>query len=243
MALPLNMSNGDIRYEVPFGVLHVGKDELKEAVGERYKTLPKDVHPRGIENWIGAENGDFGVTLSSSVAVLDYIDPADKGNTLFANNQLILQPILLSSRRSCHWEGNEYLQTGDHSFTFSLTSYKAGKNNDMHFGKSANENLMIIANPKPYADASLPEELSFFYVNNSNLIISAVKKAEDDNSVVIRLFNESDNEIKADLKSFRTFNKAYKTNLIEEPEKTLSPGKYGLNINVGKFAIETFLLN
>ena len=37
-ALPLNMSNGKVSYEVPFGVLEVGKDEMAGAAGERYKT-------------------------------------------------------------------------------------------------------------------------------------------------------------------------------------------------------------
>ena len=74
-ALPLNMKNGKVSYEVPFGVLEVGKDEIAGAAGERYKTNCSDVHPRGIENFIGASDERFGVTLSSSTAVADYIDP------------------------------------------------------------------------------------------------------------------------------------------------------------------------
>ncbi len=77
MALPLNMKNGQVSYEVPFGVVNVGKDEIKGSAGERYKSICKDIHPRSIENWIGADDNEFGVTLTSSVAVADYIDPTD----------------------------------------------------------------------------------------------------------------------------------------------------------------------
>ncbi len=37
-AMPLNMKNGKVSYEVPFGVLEVGKDEIEGAAGERYTT-------------------------------------------------------------------------------------------------------------------------------------------------------------------------------------------------------------
>ncbi|MGB8317686.1 MAG: glycoside hydrolase family 38 C-terminal domain-containing protein, partial [Ignavibacteriaceae bacterium] len=118
MALPLNMKNGQVSYEVPFGVVNVGKDEIKGSAGERYTSICKDTHPRSIENWIGADDNEFGVTLTSSVAVADYIDPTDS-----LDKNTLLQPLLLASRRSCHWQGNEYLQTGDHHFEFSLTSH------------------------------------------------------------------------------------------------------------------------
>jgi alpha-mannosidase len=49
-----------------FGVLEVGKDEISGAAGERYTTLCSDVHPRGVENWIGASDDRFGVTLSTT---------------------------------------------------------------------------------------------------------------------------------------------------------------------------------
>ena len=136
MALPLNMTDAQVAYEVPFGVVEVGKDEMGGAAGERYKTACKDFHPRGIENWIGASNNEFGVTMSSTVAVADWIDPTDN-----PKDYTVLQPILLASRRSCHWEGNEYLQTGDHHFRFSITSHKPGWKNGAVFGRAANELL------------------------------------------------------------------------------------------------------
>ena len=121
MAMPLQIQNGEVAYEAPFGVVEVGKDEMAGAAGERYEVACKYLHPRGIENWISASGDEFGLTLSSSVVALDYMDPTDKGLT-----NTILQPILLASRRSCHGEGNDYHQTGNHSFSFSVTSHKPG---------------------------------------------------------------------------------------------------------------------
>ena len=235
MAIPLNMKDGQVSYEVPYGVLNVGQDEMKDAAGERYKTPCKDIHPRGIGNWIGASNADFGLTMSSSVAVADYIDPTE--NPIV--NQ-VLQPILFASRRSCHGEGNEYLQTGDLHFSFTLTSHKPGWENGYHTGMEANEKLRSVWMPKPYVTASLPEELSFFSTNIDSVIISTVKKAEDDNNTVIRVYNISGKETEVKLKSFNKFTKAFKTNLIEEPINTIIIEDNCIHQTIGKYSIETF---
>jgi alpha-mannosidase len=235
MALPLKMKEGQVSYEVPFGVLNVGKDEMAGAAGERYKTPCKEIHPRGIGNWIGANNADIGVTMSSSVAVADYIDPTDN-----PASETILQPVLISSRRSCHGEGNEYLQTGDHSFSFSLTSHKPVAENRFRSGMEANEKLRAVFQPEPYAEASLPEELSFFSVDQDNLIISTVKKSEDEDASVIRVYNISGRESEAVIKGFKNFSQAAKLNLIEEPVGPIPVQDGSILQKIGKFAIETY---
>ena len=237
MALPLNMTDGQVAYEVPFGVVEVGKDEMIGAAGERYSVPCKDMHPRGIENWISASNSDFGVTMSSTVVVADWIDPTDNP----VKNQM-LQPVLLASRRSCHWEGNDYLQTGDHHFRFSITSHKQDWKNGMNQARGANETLKAVWADKKYADASLPEELSFFNTGDPDVFISTIKKAEDSNDVVVRLVNMIAKDKKVALKSFRKIEDATLTNLIEEDIKPISTNKSSIQIELGHHAIETIKL-
>ena len=134
MALPVDILQAKLTYEVPFGAVEIGKDELKEPAGERYMTIPSEIHPRGMENWVNASGKDFGITMSSSVAAFDFKDV-----TGLAEGATLLQPILLASRKSCHSEGNEYLQTGDHDYFFSITTDKPGTENSFHFGRQANE--------------------------------------------------------------------------------------------------------
>jgi len=236
-AFPVNMKNGKVSYETAFGVSEVGKDEIDGAAGERYTTLCENVHPRGIENWIGVNNSDFGVTLSSCVAVADYIDPT---NNPVENT--ILQPLLLSSRKSCHGEGNEYLQTGDHHFKFSLTSHNAGWDNGFAFGKEANEKLQVVVNPKAYTDANLKEEKSFFSLNNSSAIISTIKKDDDSEDVILRFYNMLGEATKIDLNSFQNIKGAYQTNLIEEPIEKINHEKFKIPFNLGHYSIETIKL-
>jgi alpha-mannosidase len=173
--------------------------------------------------------------MSSSVSVADYIDPTDN-----PASETILQPILISSRRSCHGEGNEYLQTGDHTFSFSLTSHKPDWENRFRPGMEANEKLRAVFQPEPYAEASLPEELSFFSVDQDNLLISTVKKSEDEDAAVIRLYNISGKETEVRIKEFKNFSQAYKLNLIEEQVSPIPLQDGSFLQKIGKFAIETY---
>lgn len=234
MAIPLNMNNGQVAYEVPFGVVEVGKDELEGAAGERHKTDCKDIHPRGIENWISASNSEFGVTMSSSVVAADWIDPTDTP----VDNQ-ILQPILLASRRSCHWEGNEYLQTGNHYFSFSITSHKPGWKNGASFGRQANEKLIAVWATNTFTNASLPESLSFFKTDQKNILISTVKKAEDSNEIVVRIVELEGKDKIVNFESFKEFKQVKLTNLIEEEIENLNPNNKSIQLNLGHHAIET----
>ena len=236
-ALPLNMKNGKVSYEVPFGVLEVGKDEIVGAAGERYLTNCADVHPRGIENWIGASDDKLGVTLSTSTAVADYIDP--KG---LSSGALLLQPITLASRRSCHRLGNEYLQTGNHYYHFSLTSHKPGYENGYKFGRQSNEKLLVVLDPQAGKTSPLPEELSFFSIDAPNVSVSTIKKAEDDNDSVIRLFETGIGETKVNLNSWFKVVKAEITNMLEYEGKVIDSKSNMVPLDLGSHSIETIKL-
>lgn len=234
MALPLNITESQIAYEVPYGVVEVGKDEIPGAAGERYEVECSKLHPRGIENWINASGNGFGVTLASSVVGMDYINPTDKDlkNT-------ILQPILLASRRSCHGEGNDYHQTGHHSYSFSITSHKAGWKNGIHFGRASNEPLFAVVDPQKNATANLGESQSFLKVKQDNIIVTAMKKAENEDAMVIRLYNFDDEDSDVDLSFWKSFDAAIKTNLIEEEEESLGMKNNNLQMKAGHHEIVT----
>jgi alpha-mannosidase len=237
MALPVGISQARLTYEVPFGAVEIGKDELKEPAGERYMTIPSEIHPRGMENWVNASGKDFGITMSSSVAAFDFKDV-----TGLAKGATLLQPILLASRKSCHPEGNEYLQTGDHDYFFSITTDKPGTGNSFRFGKQANEELRAVVNPETYADASLPERASFVSVSTPDVIITAFKKAEEGNAVVMRFYETAGKDTDAEFTFHTKFRKAVATSLIEEDGKEIPMQDGRLKVHVSHNSIETIKL-
>jgi alpha-mannosidase len=214
LAFPLNMQRGQVAYEVPFGTVEVGNDEMKGAAGERYTTEVSAVHPRSIQRWIDASDSDIGVTICSSVAVWDYRDPTDE-----PMDSPMPQPVLLASRRSCHGAGPWYLQTGDHHYRFSLSTHRPGWRNGRHFGVGANTPLAVVFNPITSTKPVLPEEKGFFSLSVDNIALSTIKKCDDDDSVVLRFYEDAGKDISARLRFAVPLRGAELTNIIEEEGK------------------------
>ncbi|NEW83418.1 MAG: alpha-mannosidase [Mariniphaga sp.] len=234
-AFPLNMNSSKITYEVPMGVVEVGKDELKGPAGNIYNTDCKLVHPRTMVDWVNASDDQFGTTISSSVIAFDYLDP-----TTHPTSKTLIQPILFASRKSCHGEGNEYLQLGDHHFSFSLFVHEPGWKNGFREGKQSQNKLYTVLDPIRAQNRPLTEKQSFFSTKGDLTVISALKKSEEDDSFTARFYSLDRNEIDETVNSFMMINQASETNLIEED---LSPLKFinnSMRVTVKPFSISTF---
>jgi alpha-mannosidase len=243
IALPVAANGGRVAYEVPLGVVEVGRSEIAGTGGPAYGNLVydelrSDIRPREVQNFISAGDDAFGVTLTTSVAVCDFKDPTDSPVPY-----PILQPVLLASRRSCHGEGNWYLQEGDHNYRFSMTSHGPGWRNGYKQGIRPN-NPLIAINGMPEADAAayLPESMSFLSLSAPNVLVNTLKKAEDDDSVILRVYDIEGKDAEAALKLFVPLNGAEKVNIIEEEASALKTGKSGLALKIGHHAVETFRL-
>ncbi len=240
MAFPLNMAKADIAYSVPMGVAEVGKSEIAGTAGERYTTPCAQVHPREVIDWFSASDGEYGVTIGSSTAVFDWIDPTGR-----AGSYPVLQPILLASRKSCHGEGNWYLQTGDHTYRFSLVSYKGGWRNGRKAGTGSVQPLIAVR-CAPAAGGSgktLPESMSFCGVSGDNVVISAIKKCDDDDGVVIRCCEMEGHDTESGVTWFSGISKAARTNIIEEEGTPVGSSGGTFRARTGHHAIETFKIS
>jgi alpha-mannosidase len=257
MMLPINLpQNAQIAYEVPMGVVEVGKGEVNGAVtsGPVYNGLPDDdsniyqrgpayldvcadIHPREVQNFISAVGEEFAVTMSSSVAVCDYIDPS-----LSVAPYPIIQPILLASRKSCHSKGNWYLQGGNHHYHFSIFSHGPDWREGRKPAIAANHDLHTVVDAELLTDAHLPPTQSFATLSADNLTITAIKKSEDDDSVTVRVVEMEGTDTTATLNLNFPMQRAVQTNLVEEDRGPVKLDANGLSISVGHHAIETFKL-
>jgi len=242
MALPVAAPGGRVAYEVPMGIVEVGKSEIPGTGGPAYGNLVYDepcsqIRPREVQNFLSASGGRFGVTMSTSVAVNDYQDP-----TTNPAGYPVLQAVLLASRRSCHGEGNWYLQEGDHAYRFSIFSHDPGWQKGYKLGIQANNLLVPVVNPASNHDAALPQEKSFFSVSAGNVLVSTIKKCEDDDSVIVRLVDIEGKDADVQLNSFAPMDKAELVNMIEEEGRAVPAQRFGLKLRLGHHAIETLKL-
>jgi alpha-mannosidase len=242
LALPVAANKGQVAYEIPFGVLEVGSGEAQTTGGPAYGDLVyderfSDIRPREVQNFLSAGDDRFGVTLTTSVAVNDYKDPTDVPVAY-----PVLQPVLLASRRSCHSDGNWYLQEGDHFYRFSLTSHAAGWRNGYRAGIAAASPLIAVRPPAARAGADLPEARSFLPFTASNLVLSTMKKAEIDDAVILRVYEIEGKDTEAAVELFVPAKTAARTNIIEEDGEPLKARKGRLDLSVGHHAVETVKL-
>lgn len=242
LALPLATQNPKLAYEVPMGVVEIGRDEISTTGGVAYGGLDyfqpcRDIRPRVVQDFVDASDARGGLTLSTSASVFDWIDP-----TTDAPGKPVLQPLLLASRRSCNGSGVWYPQAGDHTFRFALATHDGGWRNGWRAGIAANHPFHVVGDGVPGAGAALPPEMSLASVSAGNVIVSTIKKCEDDDSVIARVYDLEGKDGDATLKLFHPVSSAEKTSLIEEAGTPLPATGGGVEIPVGHHAIETVKL-
>jgi alpha-mannosidase len=240
IAFPLKMDGHKINYEVPMAVMEVGRDDMQTipggwAWGGSYTHRPEETHPREIQNFMSANGDKFGFTMSSCVAVGDYIDPSRE-----EADYPVLQGILLSSHKSCHGKGNWYAQPGTHHYRFSVNSHAEGWENGYRFGVAANHPLKVVK--KTTGGGELPREGSFLTVSDPFVALSLVKKADNDNHLIIRLTEMKGRDTEVKLTLPKPVRKVIRTNLIEDEQQALDTSGKTIILPIGKKAIETFKL-
>jgi alpha-mannosidase len=247
MAFPVNMRNGRINYEVPMGVVRVGESELPMAAGfskpeQIYSTPCREVHPRECQDWFGASDGKASVTISSDVAVFDWVDPTASASEPGMAAGPVLQPILLATRRSCNGSSTApwYLQRGDHHFHFSLSSHGGDWRSGWKSGKQGAEPMQVLVARGSRPSGYLPDQFSFAALDKENVLISAIKKCDDDDHLVFRCYELDGRDTDVRLKWFRGIGDLIKTNIIEEEGVSVPHAGKDVVLPVGKYSIETY---
>ena len=243
LAFPLNMKNGKVVYEGTMSAVEVNKDEPKGAAGFSYGNVDYSqpynlVRPREVQNWFAGYDETGVVMISSDVMGFDYIDP-----TTNPVDYPVLQPVLLASRRSCHWLGNWFLDPGDHYFHFSITSGRGDWKNTYHAGTAANQPLLAVCGDVVKKSDGLPETHSFLKTDHNNVIVSTLKKADDDNNYIVRLYEMEGKDTQLTVSFPFKISKAWKTDMIEENPVEIPVVNNTLVLTIGHNAIETFKIS
>lgn len=243
LAFPMNMQQATVTYEVPMGVVEVGKDEIPGAAGfskpeQIYATPCKEVHPREVQDWFSVSNGKTGLTISSDVAVFDWIDPTDK-----PVNYPVLQPILLASRKSCNELGNYYLQPGNHCYSFSIFTHSGDWKNGYRQSTQTKQPLQVVLSTPQKQSGFMPEQYSFGTVEGNGIIVSTIKKCDDDDAIVLRCYDIEGKDTNFKFSFFEKFRTIEHTNIIEEEPDVIKTSGHDFTYKIGHHAIETFKIH
>ncbi|HDP98848.1 MAG TPA: alpha-mannosidase, partial [bacterium] len=214
-SFPVNIFSDTAIYEIQFG--NISRPTHRNTTWE----LAKDEVP--AQKWADLSQQDYGVALLNDSKYGYKI----KDNVIDLNLLRSVPypgPKLVSDEDVLPGEAHHgYTDQADHEFTYSLFPHPG----DHQVGRVAHAayelNVPLEIRRIEKQKGTLPSQFSFFNVNSPNIIIESVKKAEDDDSVIVRMYQSEKRFEKAQLKSGFPVENAVEVNLIEQSIKPLDP--------------------
>jgi alpha-mannosidase len=178
------------------------------------------------QRWADLSEGDYGVSL---------LNDCKYGYDIRDN---VMRLTLLKGAVS----PDPGADIGHHTFTYALLPHTGDwRSETVDEAHALNYPLLtrfIPANPK----GVLPKDYALATVNDQGLIIDTIKKAEDSDAVIIRLYEAFNTRGTATLTLGFPFTEAYTVNLVEEDPLPIGHDGASITFDYRPFEIKTFLL-
>ncbi len=175
-------------------------------------------------NWIDASSPDYSKT--GCLAASDSTVHIFRDETNQPVSYPVLQHVLLSTRKSLAWNPEYwYTQKGSHFYRMALFPHSGNWRSRYREAIGFNYRLIAFvgAESASASGPSLSESQSFLRIEPDNLVVTAMKKGEDDDRIVIRFYEAEGNESTAHVRLPAPILRAWKTSLIEEDESAIQP--------------------
>lgn len=247
-AFPINLDAARLSYEAPFGKVEMGKDELN------FTLLPKDPHTafrpdlyggdhplayREAINWIDASSRNY---LANGC-----LSPSDSTVHLFRDETThpvsypVLQHVLLSTRKSLAWNPPYWFnQKGSYRYRMAILPHQGDWRLRYREGIGFNYPLTAFASSEEGTSGVESPAVSLFQLKPENLCLTALKKSEDDDGIVMRFYEAEGFKTPASIRCSKPIRRAWRTSLIEENESPIQPASDGsLQFDVGPWEIVT----
>ncbi|ANE45241.1 hypothetical protein SY83_01625 [Paenibacillus swuensis] len=221
VAFPVDILSSKATYEIPFGAVertthtNTSWDRAQfEVCGHRWADLSED---------------NYGVALLNDCKYGYDI----KGNVL-----------RLSLLRSSDWPDRTADQ-GDHQFTYSLYPHLGNRReaNIVREGYELNHSLIVVEGSSYSKSGKLPFRHSFIHVEATGVILDTIKRSEDGDSTIIRLYESGGVRESIKLNLHLPLSAWQETNLLEEPmDKVHRIEETGLQVGMIPYQVRTLEL-
>ena len=131
---------------------------------------------------------------------------------------------------------------GKHTWIYSLYTHPGDvtKGNTIQRAQELNIPLQVMITDKH--NGALPGNFGFFAIRSEGVILDTIKKAEDDNGIIIRLYESAGKSDQAELTYFKAPQKVYETDLMEKVIKEYKVNGKSLLLPFKKFEIKSLKL-
>ncbi|MCD6510652.1 MAG: alpha-mannosidase [Thermoprotei archaeon] len=222
VAFPLSFRNHWATYSIPFGAIQRYQYVYEESPPKQMEMPRRAWEPADRAKfevpalyWVNmdTEEGDYGVALLNDCKYgFDVV-----GNT-------IRMTLLRGPRRGYpymprqdQWtDQSDDPRVGIHVIRYALYPHKGDWRRSSVLKKGYEFNYPLIAYVDTKHKGSLPRELSFLEIGENNILLSALKKAEDTDELILRVYEGLGRDGKCHVKLVFRVEKAVRTDLMEE---------------------------
>ncbi|HTW91679.1 MAG TPA: alpha-mannosidase [bacterium] len=176
--------------------------------------------------WADLSGPDYGVAL---------LNDCKYGHKVLGN---VLDLNLLRSPKSPDPEAD----LGEHEFTYALFPHRGDFRRGWVIGEAYSLNVPLRSIASGQHDGPLPAKMSRFETSLPNVIIEVVKRAEDDDSLVLRLYEAFGQPARTALTLRMPFSRAFVTDLLEHNVEELTVTGGRLELAFRPFEIKTIRL-
>ncbi|WP_414575113.1 alpha-mannosidase [Anabaena sp. CCY 9402-a] len=204
-AFPLNVTTDFATYEIPCGVIR--RPTKPETPQEKAKWEVPAL--RWADLTETTNEGIYGVSLLNDCKYGYDVQP---------------QQLRLTLLRSPNWPDSQ-ADRGLHEFTYALYPHAGSweSSQTVRRGYELNIPLQVILNPTPHAPHPNQDKLSFLNLSAENLVLMAVKPAEDEpDKIIIRCYESQGATAELSLQSDLGLTLGEQVDLLERPTQKLS---------------------
>jgi alpha-mannosidase len=215
VAFPLSSHSDKAAFEIPFG--SVERPTMRNTPAEQAQfEVP-------AQRWADISDSTHGFSLLNDCK---YGYDA-KGNVL-----------RLSLLRSPEWP-DPHADEGHHEFTYALYPHGGGWKDALTIRRGYELNYKLISLPLEKHDGSLAAEHSFVQVQPDNVIVTALKKSEDDSALVLRFYEWAGKDGEVTIQLPPAAETAEETDLMEKPLASLTVRQHGVSVHTKPYEIKT----
>jgi len=247
VAFPLNLKSVYATYEIPYGAIQRFDYTLKEDPGIRlaaplraWELADRTKFEVAGQRWADVSNqpGDYGVTLVND----------SKYGYSYQENTLRLS-LIRGPRRAYQGMQDTWSDQSDdpivgiHHIKYSLIPHRGGWQDANTTRLGAEFNAPLLAKSEPSHAGELATAYSVLDVAPASVTVESVKKAEDTNEYIVRLYETADKPTTAVLNFARSPRKASETDMMEW-DKFVAPKSFEVhgtkvNVPVKSFEVKT----
>jgi alpha-mannosidase len=215
VAFPLSAHSDKAAFEIPFGSVERPTTRNTPAEQAQFE-VP-------AQRWADLSDSTHGFSLLNDCK---YGYDA-KGNVL-----------RLSLLRSPEYP-DPHADEGHHEFTYALYPHSGGWKDALTIRRGYELNYKLISLPLEKHEGALAAEHSFLQAQPDNVIVTALKKAEDENSMVLRFYEWAGKEREVTIQLPPGAESAAETDLMEKPISTLTVHNGGVSVHTKPYEIKT----